>query len=72
MSLDSLETKEVFDMLQQNGIDISFKKLKELFKIIDTKNKGSLNLEEFKEFAFSEKANESTSIQSLTSVSPPD
>ena len=46
-------------MLRQNGIRISKDKLKKIFAIIDKEKKGCLDLEQFKEFAVNDEANES-------------
>lgn len=58
--LDSLEINEVYDMFQQNGININEETLKRLFSIVDKRNTGALDLENFKKFAMSEEANNCT------------
>ncbi|CDW86118.1 ef hand family protein [Stylonychia lemnae] len=55
---NSLDCKEIFEMFNKYGIKISMKKIQELFKIVDEDGSGSLSLDEFKQFMFSQKANE--------------
>lgn len=44
---DSLEINEVFDMFQQNGININEETLKKLFSIVDKQNRGALDMDGF-------------------------
>lgn len=53
----TLEIEEIYSMFQHNGINISRRKLCNLFGMIKTKQKNKLNLEEFKELTFSNRAN---------------
>ena len=61
VNIDSLEINEVYDMFQQNGININEDTLKKLFSIVDKRNTGALDLDNFKKFAVSEEANHCTS-----------
>lgn len=54
----TLEVEEVYCMFQQNGINISRKKLRNLFCFVKSRQKHRLNLEEFKQLTFCTRANE--------------
>ena len=54
----TLEVEEVYSMFQQEGINISRKKLSNLFRFVKPGQKHRLNLEEFKQLTFCNRANE--------------
>eukprot|EP00347_Sterkiella_histriomuscorum_P011269 403373099 len=53
----TLDAEEVFQMLEQNNIDIPIPILKSLFAIVKPRNQGELRMGEFIKFSFDETAN---------------
>lgn len=54
----AIEVKELHEMLTKNGIMIDKERLNSLFEEVRPRKKGKLNLDEFKNFSLSSKANE--------------
>ena len=58
-TLETLDAKEVFQMLDENNIDIPIPVLKSLFAVVKPRKPCELRLGEFIKFSFDPKANKS-------------
>lgn len=57
--IETLDAEEVFQMLEQNNIDIPIPILKSLFAVVKPRHPGELRMGEFIKFSFDEHANKS-------------
>ena len=61
---ETLDAEEVFQMLEENNIDIPIPILKSLFSIVGPRKPGELRMGEFIKFSFDQIANKSKTLYS--------